>query len=75
VKILLTILLCILPLKIVFNDEITVLTWKANTYIDLLIAYEKTQLKRGESKRGRLKRIDKMKRNIFIINYKILSHD
>jgi len=74
-KILLTILLCILPLKIVFNDEITVLMWKANTYIDLLIEYEKTPLKRGESKRGRLKRIAKMKRDIFIINYKILSHD
>jgi len=68
-KILLLILLCILPLKIVFNDEICNIIVKMNTYTDMLAKYEKMGLKRGETKKGKLKRVNILKNKIEVLKW------
>lgn len=63
-KILLIILLCILPLKIVFNDEITVLISKMGAYSGLL------EITPKKGYYNKIKR-NQLRRKIYCLEYNI----
>jgi len=74
-KIILFIWFSITPLKSVNNDKITVIISKMGTFNQLIEAYQKQPLNRGENRNSKAKRIRLMKRKVFVLEYNLLSRN
>ena len=69
------IILLLLPLKIVNNDKIAVIISKMGTFSQSIETYQKTGLKRGENKQAKKKRINLLKRKLFVLEYNMIGRN